>query len=954
MSQFKIGSRCETDNLKGTIKYYGTTEFASVGRNSGWVSGVKYFECKPRRGVFVRPSLIINPNKTTQLPQGDLKTRLKKHQEYLLQINETIQFNENRILQLQSDLKEKGSKGKDCLTRIGQFEKRARLIRLLQNKKLALQFSKAKKQKIKSQIKTRKKTTQPPNTFFSQITQKNQRKIDKLKIQLNFEKKKTDQSILKKNKLELEYLDLKDSVQRKRNKFQKNIQQQKQKIIELELSKKKIQSQLTSNIIIPKENVKEYEEQIRKLSQELTTLQNKLSFYKISGRLIRTTGGSNHLNVPLSETKYNWIPKIYKIHPKLLIMRERLRCLNKNCSYSRYYRAERFTNSSIFTNETISHLIMNYYDAEQSKPQIIETIENSLGYMYNKQIIKNMSQNQDESLFRSLIRFSLQHPRQIWEDFDGEKEGIWFTESENARQFQSFSNLIKKHQQEQNQPIYLPVDDVSIWNEPDDNENNIQLDLEMLNRGISHKNNLFHTICSANINKLIERLSWNQSGQALDDQQKQNNFAFRNNKERYRDEEEEDYEKRFENGGDDDDGDGDGDDDDGGDDEIDNLEYIKAILITYPRWITAQNLFLKIVQAYNGPFKGSLFVNSNKIIDLSQIQNSLIIVLKIWIKDYWYDIPKRITESISQFIQTKVCSFFPKKGKLLLNLLEKVQKDSYFKKTPKKYSANKKINTDIRSPTGPPPNPKIPKNIFSEDFDIFDLSPIEFARQLTLYCYQNYLNINSSEIINGSWSKGHEKYKAPNVLKVIAKSNHLSGLFIESILNKKKVSERTQQMEYILEIGKHCLQLNNIDGVMIVLASVGHSSIRRLEQTKNGLSNSSKDLFQQFITLTEKRGNWKNLRKFYDEAKLPVTPWIGTFLTDLTFIYDGTKDMLDSKINFGKIKLVYQTIDRLLSFQKISYNLAYVDQIQVIFEKCIIKVDSENWYNISLQREPRK
>ncbi|SAM71854.1 related to Tubulin-specific chaperone B [Ustilago bromivora] len=75
----EVGSRCIVDLLsgagggnnqrKGTVKYVGTTKFATgtwvgveydepVGKNDGSVGGERYFTCKPNFGGFVRPDKV--------------------------------------------------------------------------------------------------------------------------------------------------------------------------------------------------------------------------------------------------------------------------------------------------------------------------------------------------------------------------------------------------------------------------------------------------------------------------------------------------------------------------------------------------------------------------------------------------------------------------------------------------------------------------------------------------------------------------------------------------------------------------------------------------------------------------------------------------------------------------------------------------------------------------------
>ena len=75
MIGISLGARCrllpETDSRRGTVSYVGpvqeipglgawigVTLDEPTGKNDGTASGTKYFDCKPKFGVFVRPDRV--------------------------------------------------------------------------------------------------------------------------------------------------------------------------------------------------------------------------------------------------------------------------------------------------------------------------------------------------------------------------------------------------------------------------------------------------------------------------------------------------------------------------------------------------------------------------------------------------------------------------------------------------------------------------------------------------------------------------------------------------------------------------------------------------------------------------------------------------------------------------------------------------------------------------------
>ncbi len=99
-------------------------------------------------------------------------------------------------------------------------------------------------------------------------------------------------------------------------------------------------------------------------------------------------------------------------------------------------------------------------------------------------------------------------------------------------------------------------------------------------------------------------------------------------------------------------------------------------------------------------------------------------------------------------------------------------------------------------------------------------------------------------------------------------------------------------------------------------------------------------------------------------AEQPCLPYLGIFLSDLTFIEEGNKDTIiagdgHGLINFEKRRKVAQVISRLQQYQRTPFGFHVVPQIFSVLHKEISNSDvvdlSDNLlYQMSLQREPRE
>lgn len=105
---------------------------------------------------------------------------------------------------------------------------------------------------------------------------------------------------------------------------------------------------------------------------------------------------------------------------------------------------------------------------------------------------------------------------------------------------------------------------------------------------------------------------------------------------------------------------------------------------------------------------------------------------------------------------------------------------------------------------------------------------------------------------------------------------------------------------------------------------------------------------------------YSNYRKCLKEMTTPAIPFLGVFLTDLTFLDLGNPDFLPEShlLNFDKRRKVYQLIKEIQKYQQTGYSLLPVAQIQEFMKR--MGDDGENvmtedqLYNKSMEVEPKE
>jgi len=99
-------------------------------------------------------------------------------------------------------------------------------------------------------------------------------------------------------------------------------------------------------------------------------------------------------------------------------------------------------------------------------------------------------------------------------------------------------------------------------------------------------------------------------------------------------------------------------------------------------------------------------------------------------------------------------------------------------------------------------------------------------------------------------------------------------------------------------------------------------------------------------------GSYKEYRAILHNCDPPTIPYLGIYLTDLTFIEDGNQNMDGNLVNFDKRYKVAAVIGEIQQYQRIGYDFAPYPQIQYWLTQ-LETVDEEEAYNISLRVEPR-
>ncbi|KAF1997545.1 ras guanine-nucleotide exchange protein-like protein [Amniculicola lignicola CBS 123094] len=356
-------------------------------------------------------------------------------------------------------------------------------------------------------------------------------------------------------------------------------------------------------------------------------------------------------------------------------------------------------------------------------------------------------------------------------------------------------------------------------------------------------------------------------------------------------------------------------------------------------------------------------------------------VFKGWLESHWVgEQDNAALGIILSFATGRLRSALPAAGKRLAELTSKVTEIRAGALVPRLVSSLGKTgvaNTVFTPADSNVPSPSVTRgqlNALRASKDgrspcsILDFDPLELARQFTLIESRLFCSIQPDELLASEWTKKHHS-KAVNVRAMSTLSTDLANLVADTILQLEDAKKRAVIIKQWVKIAIKCLELNNYDSLMAIICSLNSSMVLRLKKTWELVSAKTKARLEELKIVTDVGRNYAVLRQRLQNHVAPCIPFVGIYLTDLTFVDvgNGTTRQLPgetgregvSVINFDKHMKTAKIIGQLQSFQ-VPYRLAAVPEMQEWMESQIQRMHAseeanvQNYYRRSLLLEPRE
>lgn len=405
--------------------------------------------------------------------------------------------------------------------------------------------------------------------------------------------------------------------------------------------------------------------------------------------------------------------------------------------------------------------------------------------------------------------------------------------------------------------------------------------------------------------------------------------------------------------------------------------FSTTFYLTFRLFTTPRKLAETLVHRFN--------IEPEETVNLSQWQKEMAIPIKLrvfnvfkgWMESHWrQDTDAEALDIIVTFAQGALAKTFAQSGKRLDDLAKKVSKATG-PLVPRQVSSMGKASASAPSfvmADSPVPPAIVSKSLLSalrsasvsHAPSITDFDPLELARQFTIKESKIFCAVLPEELVGQEFQK--RSSSAVNVKALSSLSSLVTAWVADSIMDEQTdVKKRAAIIKHWIKVCSKCMSLNNYSSMYNIFCALESTSVQRLNKTWPLLSTKYKETMDQLRHLTDVARNHAVYRAELRQRVPPCLPFMGLYLTDLTFVDEGnldTRPVPDSPdgpplINFDKHIKTARIISDVQRFQ-IPYRLQEIPEIQSWIEAQLSRVkrtgslDSMKLYRRSLAIEPRE
>ena len=234
---------------------------------------------------------------------------------------------------------------------------------------------------------------------------------------------------------------------------------------------------------------------------------------------------------------------------------------------------------------------------------------------------------------------------------------------------------------------------------------------------------------------------------------------------------------------------------------------------------------------------------------------------------------------------------------------------------------------------------------------VLDIPPETLAEQITLFEHELFRQIQPTEFLGLCWAK--RRKEAPNIMRLINWSNRMIRWLSTIIVTEPTLKKRVAICRLAIDTAAYCKKLHNFNAIVEIMGGLNSHPSYRLRKTWSAIGKPYEAKLADLAALTSSDRNSAVLREYIASVPPPTLPYLGLFLTDLTFIEDGIPDLtFDGLINFDKRRFVATMIEKVILYQNDHYTIPKDPSVQEFVKTATVLTETE-LYAQSQSREKK-
>ncbi|KCV73111.1 hypothetical protein H696_00655 [Fonticula alba] len=300
------------------------------------------------------------------------------------------------------------------------------------------------------------------------------------------------------------------------------------------------------------------------------------------------------------------------------------------------------------------------------------------------------------------------------------------------------------------------------------------------------------------------------------------------------------------------------------------------------------------------------------------IQVRVLNLMRAWVRGYWSDFVAgedagtRLQERLTVFLREKVIALDGRYTRLAVNLLKRIdqQRQAYERCTvplllqqEMPFHDRDEWDDETRQP---------PAGATEAELDLWALNPVmtmnerlfgaplnvtpaQVAVQLTLLEAELFRRIAPHELLGRVWKRAAPTAgDSLHLDAMIAHFNRVSEWASLCILAPTDSAGRAAMIKFFIKVAQAYRRLNNFNGVMCILGAMESAPVYRLKAWSL-LSAKRTKAVAEIRDLMTYTNSFRNYRNALRTCNPPCIPYLGLYLTDLTFMCDGNPDTVTRK-----------------------------------------------------------